>query len=89
MSLQSAVEKHFRGSRNDVKALVKKIEETWLYYDSAVFRCIYERWIKVLQLVIDDNGDNSLVNSHRGKLFSAVDVTEVNHGDEDTSSEDS
>ena len=90
MSLQSAVEKHFRGNRNDVPALVKKIEETWSLYDSAVFRRIYERWIKVLQLVIDDKGDNNLVDSHRGKLFSAASTgAEDPHAvDNDLSSED-
>ena len=29
MSLQSAVEKHFRGTQNDQEALARKIEETW------------------------------------------------------------
>jgi hypothetical protein len=81
MSLQSAVEKHFRGSRNDVKALVPKVEEAWSQYDSSVFHSIFGRWLKVLQLVIADKGDNSLVNSHRGMLFSAVD-TEPNAVDE-------
>jgi hypothetical protein len=84
MSLQSAVEKHFRGSRNDVKALVAKIEETWSLYNSSVFQCIFERWVKVLQLVIDDNGDNNLVDSHRGVLFSAAD-NGPNADDDDSS----
>jgi hypothetical protein len=57
-----------------VKALVKKIEETWFQYDSSVFYCIFERWLKVLQLVIKDNGDNSLVDSERGTLFLAADT---------------
>ena len=67
-----------------------KIEETWSHYDSSVFRRIFERWVYVLQLVIDDKGDNSLVNSHRGKLCSAADVdNESNAAEEGSTSEDS
>ena len=92
MSLQSAVEKQFRGSRNDSKALVKKIEETWALYDSSIFYHVYERWGKVLQLVIDDKGDNRMVESNRGKLFSAADENVVkvddDSSDEDDSSDD-
>jgi hypothetical protein len=67
-----------------VKALVAKVEETWSSYDSSVFQRIFERWVKVLQLVIIDDGDNNLVDSHRGALFSAVD-NEPNADDDETS----
>ena len=71
---------------------MKKIEETWALYDSSIFYRVYERWGKVLQLVIDDKGDNRMVESNRGKLFSAADenVVEVDDdsSDEDDSSDD-
>jgi hypothetical protein len=35
--LQSAVEKLFRGTRNDQQALARGDEETWIAYDSTVF----------------------------------------------------
>ena len=69
MSLQSAVEKHFRETQNDQEALARKIEETWNVFDSTVFRRIFDRWVLALHLIIADGGDNRLVNSHRGKLF--------------------
>jgi hypothetical protein len=69
MSLQSAVEKHFHGTRNDAKALARKIEETWAVYDSSVFYKVFNRWKLALDLIIADGGDNRLVNSHRGSLF--------------------
>jgi len=69
MSLQSAVEKHFRGNRNHVDVLWRKIEDVWAFYDAAVFHKIWDRWKLALDLIIADGGDNRLVNEHRGKLF--------------------
>ena len=82
MSLQSAVEKHFRGTQNDQEALARKIEETWNIYDSTVFRRIYDRWVLALDLIIADGGDNRLVNEHRG-LFTPVDETPAPSEDDD------
>jgi hypothetical protein len=65
MSLQSAVEKHFRGTQNDQEALARKIEETWNDYDSTVFRRIYDRWVLALDLIIADGGDNRQPSSER------------------------
>jgi len=42
MSLQSAVEKHFRGNRNDVEVLWRKIQQVWGHYNSSVFRKIWD-----------------------------------------------
>jgi hypothetical protein len=58
MSLQSAVETHFRGTQNDQEALARKIEETWNDYDSMVFRRIYDRWVLALDLIFADVGSS-------------------------------
>ena len=68
-----------------MKALVAKVEETWSLYDSSVFQHIFERWVKVLQLVIIDNGNNNLVDSHQGVHFLAADNGP--NADDDESSE--
>jgi hypothetical protein len=88
MSLQSAVEKKFRGTRNDEEALARKVEQTWDAYDSAVFRRVYDRWVLALSLIIADGGDNRLVNSHRGKLFTSAAVTPATAEDEDDEDDD-
>jgi len=72
MSLQSAVEKHFRGNRNDVEVLWGKIQDVWEFYDASVFHKVWSRWVLALDLVIADGGNNRLVNEHRGKLFTAA-----------------
>jgi len=72
MSLQSAVEKHFRGNRNDVEVLARKIAEVWSSYDAAVFQKIWDRWKLALDLIIEDEGNNRLVNEHRGSLFTGA-----------------
>jgi hypothetical protein len=69
-SLQSFVEKMHRGHRSDAAALARTIEKTWTdEYDSEVFKKVYARGQKVLQLVIDDNGGNTKVDSHRRELL--------------------
>jgi hypothetical protein len=69
MSLQSAVEKMHRKNRSDVNALARTVEATWESFDSAVFSNVYRRWKKILSLILADNGDNTLVDSHRGELL--------------------
>jgi hypothetical protein len=54
---------------NDQEVLARKVEETWNAFDSAVFQRVYDRWVLALDLIIADGGDNRLVNSHRGRLF--------------------
>ena len=89
MSLQSAVEKHFRGTQNDQEALARKIEETWNVFDSTVFRRIFDRWVLALDLIIADEGDNCLVNLHSGKLFTpAADTPAEAENDEDDDDDD-
>ena len=33
---------------------------------------VYDRWVKVLSLIVADNGDNTLVENSRGQLFTPV-----------------
>jgi len=72
MSLQSAVEKHFRGNQNDIEVLWHKIQDVWGFCNSTVFWKIWDHWVLALDLVIADRGNNRLVNEHCGKLFTAA-----------------
>ena len=73
--LQSAVEKGHRFRRTDRKeALAQTIERVWEAYDSMeVLQKVYDRWLQVLKIIIEDNGDNKLVDKQQGKLFADFD----------------
>lgn len=69
-SLQSLVDKSFRGNKQDVKALAKTVQLAWdLYCTPAVFQRVYDRWEKVLRLIIAGAGDNIHIDSARGENF--------------------
>jgi hypothetical protein len=64
MSLQSFVEKKHGGKPTDVAVLVRTIQEAWDHFDETVFSPVYARWMKVLDLIIANHGDNALVDCH-------------------------
>ena len=70
-SMQSYVEKQHRHRRNDnTQALVNTCNKIWTHYDSTtIFEKVYQRWLKVLNIIISDNGDNRLIDAHRKELF--------------------
>ena len=88
VSLQSAVEKHHRKIRTEKEALARTIEEVWETFDGSVFQKVYERWLKVLDLIISDNGDNRLVDSHRGELLVALVLPKPAGYDDDAAADD-
>jgi hypothetical protein len=71
-SLQSWVEKSHRGRRTNVDALAFTCFQAWETFGSEVFDKVYERWERVLKIVVADNGDNSRVDDFRGDLFTSV-----------------
>ena len=72
-SLQSFVQISHRKMRDDVKALSKTVYDAWdSYFREDVFKKVYGRWQQVLQIIIDDNGDNRKIDSHRRKLLAPV-----------------
>ena len=67
-SLQSHVDKEHRGTKQATAVLARTIERTWRNYNgSIIFEKVYQRWEKVLALIIAGNGDNALVDEARGK----------------------
>ena len=66
-----AVEKGHRCRCTDNKeALARTIERIWESYDSMrVLENVYDRWLQVLKIIIEDKGDNKLVDTQQGKLF--------------------
>ena len=70
-SVQSAVEKEHLYRCHDADALARTVQKAWdERLRSTVFANVYKRLLRVLKLIIDDNGDNNMVESERGKLFS-------------------
>ena len=92
LSIQSFVEVLHRGHRTDTNALTKTVMETWEKFNSSVFTKVYQRWQKVLELIVEDNGDNTLVQSKRGKKFQTAAVLPADYtlpaNDEDTDEEE-
>jgi hypothetical protein len=69
-SLQSAVEKVHRNlTTSCLAALQLSVERAWIAFNSEKILKVYMRWKKVLDLIIADNGDNKLVDSHCGELL--------------------
>jgi hypothetical protein len=68
--------------------LARTIEAVWGHqWDDSVVEKVYQRWKRVLKLIIADGGDNRLTDSHRGELFKAfalpIPELEVEDSDED------
>ena len=69
MALQNVVEKlHFR-KRTEVEALCRTVEAAWKILEPIKLENVYARWLKVLDLIIEDDGGDRLVESKRGKLY--------------------
>ena len=66
MALQSIVEKKHRLLLLNKDVLAKTVEAAFLCLDHNVLTRIYERWIKVLDLIITDKGNNDMVEKDRG-----------------------
>ena len=70
-SIQSAVENEHRLKRYEANALARSVERAWNHrLKPTVFQNVYGRLLQVFTLIVLDNGDNNLVESKRGKLFS-------------------
>jgi hypothetical protein len=50
-------------------ALQWSVEQAWISFNLKKITKVFERWKRVLDLIIVDHGDNKLVDSHCGKLF--------------------
>ena len=70
-AIQHVVETKHRGQRTEKEALWRTCKAAWDEFDPQKLTNVFERWKKVLDLIIEDEGGNGLVESKRGKLFSA------------------
>ena len=71
MSLQSWVEKTHHGRRSNLDALAFTCMQAWNTFDGQVFQKVYDRWEKVLKIIVAKDGGNDYVDE-RGKLFMSV-----------------
>jgi hypothetical protein len=90
-SIQSAVEKEHTFKVYDPDALARSVERAWnTRLNQGVFRRVFLRLLKVLVLIVDDNGGNDRVEARRGKLFSdpVIDLTGVDTDNEEEAGDD-
>jgi hypothetical protein len=70
-SIQAAVEKEHVKKTYDPESLARSVERAWdKRLNPIAFSRVADRLLKVLDLIVEDDGDNNLVESQRGKLFS-------------------
>lgn len=82
MAFQNVVEKmHFR-KRKHVEALCRTVEESWTKLEDVKLENVYKRWLKVLELIIEDEGGDRLVEKRRGKLYREPSATAENLDDD-------
>ena len=87
MAFQNDVEKmHFR-QRMEVGALCRTVRESWEKMEPIKLETVYNRQIKVLDLIIEDEGGNSKVEK-RDKLYRAPSEQVECLNDEDTKADE-
>ena len=73
-SIQSEVESENLQKRIELDILAKSVMTAWRKFDGTVkLASIYGRWRKVLSLIQLGNGNNDLVQKHRGRAMHSVD----------------
>lgn len=71
MHLQSIVEEKHFGQRVHAESLWKTMQAAWGLMSQQALTNVYNRWLKVLDLIEKGLGDSKLVEKERGKFFSA------------------
>ena len=72
-SFQSFVEKTHRGQSTSHIALHDSVTKAWENYLSIdIFKKVFERWKKVLEIIINDKGSNNNIGNHRRQLTSPL-----------------
>ena len=89
-SLQSVVEKEHQGkTKSSVDALYNTIDQVWKNrFGSEIMEKVYERWEKILQIILHCQGDNSQIDCFRGKKNVLANEM-LNPGAEDDENEES
>jgi hypothetical protein len=84
MSIQAAVTRvhHMRRCHHD--ALAQSVVDAWNYYLSPdAFKNVHKRLQVVLSCIVEDKGDNSLVETKRGKLFRDATIMDLTEDDDE------
>jgi hypothetical protein len=68
MSVQSHVERMHRNRRRDPDSLAVTVQEAWDHLPAATITKIFARIPVVLQLIVDNHGENDLVETRRGMI---------------------
>ena len=68
MALQSVVEKTHRGKLVNRDLLAETVYEAFGSMEESVLRNVYQRWLTVLDLVIEGEGSNDMVDQNRRML---------------------
>ena len=71
MAFQNVVEKLHFGCMKEPHALARTVNKAWEELEPVKLTNVFNRWKRVLDLIIDDDGGNRKVESQRGKLFRA------------------
>ena len=88
-SLQSFIERAHRGKRSSPNALAKTARQVWKEdFGGEVFSKVYERWQKVLQIIVDGDGENVNTDAMRGKKYENLFAPPILPGDELSSGSD-
>ena len=85
MLMQSCVEMLHNNKVMEENVLTSGIRNAIFHLDWGVLQRIYDRWVKVLDLMLLGNGSNKLVETHQGKS-EVIDLTQVDllqHKEED------
>jgi hypothetical protein len=89
MHLQSIVEEKHFGQRIHIGSLWNTMQAAWACISQQALTNVYERWLKVLDLIEEGEGSSHLVEKKRGRFFSAPsDEAEMVEGANDEEDED-
>jgi hypothetical protein len=70
MHLQSIVEEKHFGQRVHTESLWNTMQAAWGLISQQALTNVYNRWLKVLDLIEEGEGDSKFVEKKRGKFFS-------------------
>ena len=55
----------------ELNSLCRTVNDAWKKLDSTKLTNVYNRWLMVLDLVLEDDGGNQLIEAKQGKFFRA------------------
>lgn len=71
INFKNVVEKQHVGCMKDTNCPAKTVDTAWTDLEQAKLENVWSRWSLVSDLIINDNGDNRLIELKKGNLFRA------------------